>query len=311
MNVSTNSCRVGLSGKKLLIHGKLVRTARLEEEWYDDVESPDALEKAIHDSECRADVLTFWQRLPNVEPRFNYCMDHDSIAAIPIKDYAFWWANQIDAKTRNMIRKAEKKGIVVRRSEFDDKFVQGMVSIFNETPVRQGKPFWHYGKDFETVKREFSRFLSREEIFGAYVGDELIGFIFIIWAGKFAALGQIISKIAHRDKAPNNALIAKAVERCSEKGVPYLAYANWVEGSLGEFKRSNGFEKVDLPRYFVPLTWKGRIFVSLRLYRGSSLLPKGVVQFLKDSRKRFNELRTARAGHPPGMEPSSPSRPHG
>ena len=50
----------------------------------------------------------------------------------------------------------------------------------------------------------------------------MIGFIFLICADRFAALGQIISKIAQRDKAPNNALIAKAVERCAEKGIPYL-----------------------------------------------------------------------------------------
>jgi hypothetical protein len=284
------SGHIQIDGKKLWIQGKLVRIAKLEEEWYEDVDNPEALIDAIHDSGCGADVLSFWQRLPDVERKHDYCAEYDSIAAIPIKDYAFWWKNQIDAKTRNMVRRAEKKGVVVRKSEFDDKFVQGMVSIFNETPVRQGKRFWHYGKDFETVKREFSRFLFREEIFGAYVGDELIGFIFIIWAGRFAALGQIISKIAHRDKAPNNALIAKAVQRCSEKGILYLAYAKWVEGSLGEFKRSNGFEKVDLPRYFVPLTWKGRIFVSLRLYRGANLLPQRVVRFLKNIRKRFNRL---------------------
>ena len=302
---------IQIDGKGILITGRLVRIARLEEELHEDIENPQDLIKELRTSVAHPDVLSFWQRLPDIAPKYRYRMEYDSVAAIPVKDYAFWWRNQIDGKTRNMVRRAEKKGVVVRKSEFDDKFVQGMVAIFNETPVRQGKPFWHYGKDFETIKREFSRFLFREEIFGAYVGDELIGFIFIIWAGKFAALGQIISKIAHRDKAPNNALIAKAVERCSEKGVPYLAYAKWVEGSLGEFKRSNGFEKIDLPRYFIPLTWKGRIFVSLRLYRGSSLLPKGVVQFLKDSRKRFNKLRTARTGHPPGMEPSSPTRPHG
>ena len=58
-------------------------------------------------------------------------------------------------------------------------FVRGMTSIFNETPIRQGRPFLHYGKDFETVKREFSRFLFREEIFGAYVGEELVGFIML------------------------------------------------------------------------------------------------------------------------------------
>ena len=287
-----------------------MRIARLEEEWYEDVDSPEALVEAIRESGYSADVLSFWQRLPDVEIKRNYCVEHDSIAAIPVKDYMLWWENQIDAKTRNMVRRAEKKGIVVRRSEFDDKFVGGMVSIFNETPVRQGKPFWHYGKDFETIKREFSRFLFREEIFGAYVGDELVGFIFIACAGKFATLGQIISKIAHRDKAPNNALIAKAVERCAEKGIPYLTYANWVEGSLGQFKRSNGFEKVDLPRYFVPLTWKGQIFVSLGLYRGINLLPKGVVRFLKDSRKRFHERRNAQAGRSRPVEVSSSTRSH-
>jgi hypothetical protein len=306
-----NGEHIQMDGKRILTTGRLVRIARLKDEWYEDIENPQELIKRVRASVERPDVLTFWQRLPDVAPNYGYRMDYDSIAAIPIKSYAFWWKSQIDAKTRNMVRRAEKKGVIVKSCEFDKKLVEGMVSIFNETPVRQGKPFWHYGKDFETIKREFSRFLFREEIFGAYIGDELIGFIFIIWAGKFAALGQIISKIGHRDKAPNNALIAKAVERCAEKGVPYLAYAKWVEGSLGEFKRSNGFEKIDLPRYFIPLTWKGRIFVSLRLYRGSSLLPKGVVQFLKGSRKRFNELRTARAGRPPSMEPSSPTPPHG
>ena len=69
-----------------------------------------------------------------------------------------------------------------------------MTSIFNETPIRQGRPFLHYGKDFETVKREFGRFLFREEIFGAYVGEELVGFIMLADAGRYAYLGQIISK---------------------------------------------------------------------------------------------------------------------
>ena len=307
---SKKSQCIQIHSKKISIGGKLVRIARLEEEWYEDLDSPEALVEAIRESGCNADLLSFWQRLPDVEIKHNYCVEHDSIAAIPIKNYVFWWENQIDAKTRNMVRRAEKKGIVVRRSEFDDKFVRGMVSIFNETPVRQGKPFWHYGKDFETIKREFSRFLFREEIFGAYLGDELVGFIFIACAGKFATLSQIISKIAHRDKAPNNALIAKAVERCAEKGIPYLTYANWVEGSLGQFKRSNGFERFDLPRYFVPLTWKGRIYISLKLYRGANLLPKGVVRFLKDSRKRFNELRSTQARRSRIVEGSSSTRSH-
>ena len=126
----------------------------------------------------------------------------------------------------------------------------GMTSIFNETPIRQGRRFLHYGKDFETIKRQFSRFLFREEIFGAYLGEELVGFIMLADAGRYAFLGQIISKIAHRDLAPTNALLAKAVERCAERGFPYLVYARWLDDSLGDFKRSNGFQRFDLTPLF-------------------------------------------------------------
>jgi len=280
-----------INGEKIMVEGKMLRIAKLEQEWCDDAGDPEILADALRNTADGPDILTFTQRLPDLEPKYGYQMELESMAVLPIKSYALWWEKQIERQARNKIRKAQKKGVVVRSTDFDDRLVHGMTLIFNETPIRQGRRFSHYGKDFETIKREFSRFLFREEIFGAYVGDELIGFIFIIWAGKFAALGQIISKIAHRDKAPNNALIAKAVERCAEKGIPYLAYAKWVDGSLGTFKRSNGFEKVDLPRYFVPLTWKGRIFVSLRLYRGANLLPKGVVRFLKNGVRKVNDLR--------------------
>jgi hypothetical protein len=285
---------IQINGRKIVISGKVVRTARLEEEWYEDVEDPAALAEELRRSGKGADILNFWQRLPETDPKFAYQMERDPVAAIPITTYANWWEKQIDGKTRNMVRRAEKKGVVVRRSEFDDKFVEGMTSLFNETPVRQGKPFWHYGKDAATIKREFSRFLFREEIFGAYLGEELIGFIFIADTGNSATLGQIISKIAHRDKAPTNALVAKAVERCAEKGVPYLSYAKWVDGSLGEFKRNNGFLKFDLPRYYVPLTAMGRLCVSLKLYRGVNLLPQPVLLRLKAFRAKLVERRAAR-----------------
>ena len=283
-----------ISHPNVTIRGKFAKIARLTDEWYEDLDDPAAFVRELKLAHPAPDVFTFWQRLPDVAPKYQYRFDLDPVAAIPLSDYPNWWNKQIDAKTRNMVRRAEKKGVVVRETKFDDEFVRGMVALFNETPVCQGKPFWHYGKDFETIKKEFGRFLFREEIFGAYLGDELIGFIFLAYAGKFAHLGQIISKIAHRDKAPNNALIAKAVERCVERGLPYLGYAKWVEGSLGEFKRSNGFQKFDLPRYYVPVTAKGRLFVGLRLYRGLNLLPGPALRLVKDIRRNVMERRAAK-----------------
>jgi hypothetical protein len=219
-------------------------------------------------------------------------MELDSIAALPIRSYSFWWEKQIERKARNKIRKAKKKGVTVRMASFDDTFVRGITSIFNETPIRQGRRFLHYGKDFETIKREFNRFLFREEIFGAYLGKELVGFIFLADAGGYTFLGQIISKIAHRDLAPNNALLAKAVERCAEKRIPYLAYALWLDDSLGDFKRSNGFQKFDLPRYFVPLTRRGKLALKLGIHRGwKEAVPKRLRKPLKKLRSRWYGLR--------------------
>jgi hypothetical protein len=284
-----------INGKKIMIEGKALRVAKLDpwfqQEWFEDIENPEMLIDALQKSRDCPDILTFWQRLPDTEPRYPYQMERDSIAALPIKSYSFWWEKQIERKARNKVRKAQKNGVIVKAATFDDRFVQGMTMIFNETPIRQGRRYLHYGKDFETVKREFSRFLFREEIFGAYVGEELVGFIMLADAGKYASLGQIVSKIAHRDLAPNNALLAKAVERCAEKGVPYLVYALWLEDSLGDFKRSNGFKKFDLPRYFVPLTSKGKLALKLGLHRGwKAALPNRLKRPLKKLRKFWHQF---------------------
>ena len=280
-----------------MIEGKALRVAKLDpwfqQEWFEDIENPEMLIDALQKSRDCPDILTFWQRLPDTEPRYPYQMERDSIAALPIKSYAFWLEKQIDRKVRNKVRKAQKNGIVVKPATFDDQFVRGMTSIFNETPIRQGRQYLHYGKDFETIKREFSRFLFREEIFGAYLGEELVGFIMLADAGKYASLGQIISKIAYRDLAPTNALLAKAVERCAEKGVPYLVYALWLEDSLGDFKRSNGFKKFDLPRYFVPLTSKGKLALKLGLHRSwKAALPNRLKRPLKKLRKFWHRLNS-------------------
>lgn len=282
-----------IDGQTYSVTRGLVRVMSLEDDWYEDVSDPASVIAALNNSDNRADIFTFWQRLPDTEPRYPYQMERDSIAALPIKSYSFWWEKQIDRKARNKVRKAQKNGVLVKPAMFDDRFVRGITSIFNETPIRQGRHYFHYGKDFETVRRQFSRFLFREEIFGAYLGEELVGFIMLAYAENYAYLGQIISKIAHRDLAPNNLLLAKAVERCAEKGVPYLVYALWLEDSLGDFKRSNGFQKFDLPRYYVPLTRKGKLALKLGLHRGwKAALPNRLKRPLKKLREFWHRLNS-------------------
>jgi hypothetical protein len=278
-----------INGQTYSVTQGLVSVMSLEDEWCEDVDDPATVIAALNHSDIRADIFTFWQRLPDVKPKYSYTMELDSIAALPIKSYPFWWEKQIERKVRNKVRKAQKKGVTVKMASFNDAFVRGMTSIFNETPIRQGRRFFHYGKDFETIKRQFSRFLFREEIFGAYLGEELIGFIMFANAGNYALLGQIISKIAYRELAPTNALLAKVVEHCAQKGFPYLVYALWLDDSLGDFKQSSGFQKFDLPRYFVPLTSKGKVALKLGLHRGwKAALPNRLKRPLKKLRKLWH-----------------------
>ena len=121
--MQTVGTNIEVSGKKIVIEGKVPRIARLEQEWYEDVEHPDKLVDALRTARSGADILTFWQRLPDLEPKYSYSVEPDPIAALPIKNYSFWWEKQIDRAARNKIRKAEKKGVIVKPARFDDRFV--------------------------------------------------------------------------------------------------------------------------------------------------------------------------------------------
>ena len=226
------------------------------------------------------------RRLPNTEPLFPYPYESESIAAIQLQTYDHWWAKQIEGTTRNQIRKSQKLGVEVRECAYDDDFVRGMTSVFNETPIRQGRRFWHYGKDFETVKRQFSRNLFREDLIGAYYQGELIGFAMLGRSTQFVDLGQIISKVEHRDKSVTSALIAKAVELCCAKQIPYLVYAFWSEDSLGHFKRRLGFREARLPRYFVPLTAKGKLAMQVRRAPGVESAAAGEGRCVSETREK-------------------------
>ncbi len=141
-----------INGQTYSVTRGLVRVISLEDDWCEDIDDPAAVIAALNNSDIRADIFTFWQRLPDLQPKYSYTMELDSIAALPIKSYSFWWEKQIERKVRNKVRKAQKKGVTVRMASFDDTFVQGITSIFNETPIRQGRRFYTLWKGFRDRK---------------------------------------------------------------------------------------------------------------------------------------------------------------
>ena len=257
-----------IDGKQISIDGAIPGIARLDQEWFEDVEKPDMLVDALRKTKPAPDIFTFWQRLPELQPKYAYRMEAEAIAALPITSYSHWWEKQIDGAARNKVRKAQKKGVEVRLANFDDRFIEGMTSIFNETPIRQGRNFLHYGKDFETVKRQFSRFLFREEIFGAYLGEGLVGFIMLANAGDMQSLVKLFQRSRvgiWRPRMPCWPRPLNAARRRESHTSRMHIGSTTVSANS---KRNNGFQKFDLPRYFLPLTRKGKLALHLGLHRG-------------------------------------------
>ena len=140
-------------GKELRIRGRLIRVGYFDGEGYQFLERPqDALED-IRRLKTHVDLFTFIQRLSDTSPRYEYPMEWDNMAAIRVSSYDHWLTQQLDFKARNMVRKAEKNGVVVKEVPYDEEFVQGVCAIYNESPVRQGKKFWHYGKTLRPSTR--------------------------------------------------------------------------------------------------------------------------------------------------------------
>jgi len=282
---------VNVSGTEVQVQGKWIRIARVAE-GYDSVNDPEAFVAALRQSGIRADLFTFIQHLSDPSPRFRYPMESWNFAALPVSTYDHWFKEQLKGKTRNMLRKAEKVGVTVREVPFDDALIAGIAEINNESPVRQGMRYWHYKDDLETVRRKNGTFLDRSVFIGVFFNEELIGYGKLVRddTGNQAGLMQILSMIRHRDKAPNNMIIAQAVRSCAERGIPNLWYANFSYGkkqqdSLSDFKQNNGLLRIEVPRYYVPLTAFGRAVLQLRLHHGvKQLLPSKIVEYARKVR---------------------------
>jgi hypothetical protein len=287
---STSVPSAQIDGRTVIATGKWLKVAAVHDEELlegETVADPTSFVLALKETRLKADIFTFAQKLPSMTPRHAYHREWDNLAVIPITTYSEWWDNRVDAGARRAVRKAAKAGVVVKVAEFDDTFVQGIVNINNETPIRQGRPFWHFQKSFDAVKLENSTYADRNIFLGAYDQGELIGFTRMTYVDKVAHILQMLSMMKHFDKRLANAMIAKSVEICEQRGMSHLTYCNYVyndpKSSLTEFKRRNGFEQVFLPRYYISLTTKGKTAINLGLHRGLvKCIPQPlVIQLLK------------------------------
>ncbi len=292
---------LSIHDKSVIVTGRWIKTAVIHAEEWQETELEDPEEcirrlKAPESRELRADIFTFSQKLPVRRPRYPYPMEWDNVAAVRVTSFADWW-EKVPQETRKNTRRSAKRGVVVRPRELDDDLIRGILEINNESPVKQGRPFAHYRKTYDEVKRDYQSFIERSDLICAYLGAELIGLMKIVYCGEAAAIMRLLSKASHYDKRPANALIAKAVERCEEKAMSHLIYGKYRYGNQGntslmEFKARHGFEEIVVPRYYVPLTVKGRISLRLKLHRDLvGILPRSALRLGVTIRARWYALR--------------------
>lgn len=293
---------VDVDGKSVIASGRWIRIAAVHDEaWMPhELKHPEHIIQALERSGgggLNADIFTFAQKLPSTTPKYRYPMEWDSVAAIRLTSFADWWTRQLPQSTRKNARRAEKRGVVTKIRPFDDELIRELQELNNDSPLRQGVPFAHYGKTFDQVRKDYSSFTDRSDFICAYVGRELVGCLKIVYGETTGAILQLLVKRRHDDKRPATALIVAALECCERKHLAFVTYDRYRYGnqehtSLMEFKRRTGFEEIMVPRYFVPLTFKGRIGMKLKLHRDLvSILPRPAIAFGRRARTQWYRLK--------------------
>jgi hypothetical protein len=278
--------------------GRFPRIAQLfDEELVEAASFPQVAEalEVMRKGGFSADLFTFARPFARPPLDLPYPTVTDNLAVVASASYEDWW-KALPQESRKNTRLAAKRGVTIDVASFDDAFVAGIKDIYDETPVRQGKHFWHYQKPLERVRLLNATYPERSQFIGAWHGTELIGFIKYIVVDRAAIMIQILAKDRHRDKKTLNAMISRTVQSCEDKGLEHLVYGKFDYGvnqdsSLKEFKRRNGFTEVTFPRYYVPLNSRGRLAIAAGLHQGwLSFVPPTVRKLLHRARAKHVRL---------------------
>ena len=278
---------IDVGGDTLIPAGKLIKIAKIrgEEMREREIEDPERYLAALRSGEgqsLKADIFTFTQKLPATDPKHAYPMEWESTAVISLRSFKEWW-EALPQESRKNVRRSEKRGTVVLTKDLDPEVVEGIRRVNDDCPMRQGVKNAYYGLTSEDTWKRYGEFTGRCSFICAYSGEEMIGFLHLVYREDVAAILNLSVKPSEFDKRPANALVAKAVQVCEERGISHISYGLYNYGNkrdspLREFKVRNGFKEMLVPRYFVPLTTWGRICMKANLHRGLiGILPTSVI----------------------------------
>lgn len=152
------------------------------------------------------------------------------------------WEN-IHSKNRNMIRKAEKNGIVIEHGQGMDLFNK-FIEIYNATMDKDNAEEYYYFKRpfYESIHNDLR---DNYRIFYAKLDDKVIAMSIMIFANGRLNYHLSGSDIEYRNLAPSNLLLYKAALWGCEKGMKTFHLGGGVgSGEDGLYKFKAAFNKV-------------------------------------------------------------------
>ncbi len=292
---------IEVDGNILTARGKWLKIAQVrgEEMMESELEDPEiylAALKSDTDQILKADIFSFTQKLPATLPKYRYPMEWESVAAIRLVSFQQWWEG-LPQETRKNVRRSRKRGVAITVKEFNEDLVEGIRAVNDDSPMRQGMKNAYYALTPEETRNRYGEFTGRCDFICAYSGEEMIGFLHLVYRRDVAAILNLTTKPSHYDKRPANALVAKAVEICEVRNISHISYGLYNYGNkrhspLREFKIRNGFKEIRMPRYFVPLTPWGSLCMKAKLHKGLiGILPHSVIAAGVGARSLWYDLK--------------------
>ena len=146
------------------------------------------------------------------------------------------WEN-IHSKNRNMIRQAEKNGIIIEHGQGMDLFDK-FIEIYNATMDKDNAEEYYYFGDkfYESIHNDLH---DNYEMFYAVLNGEIIAMSIMLFGNKQMHYHLSGSMIEYRNLAPSNLLLYKAALWGSEQGYKAFHLGGGVgsgEDSLYKFK---------------------------------------------------------------------------
>lgn len=168
-------------------------------------------------------------------------IDLGNTIAMDLSSEEVIWTN-IHSKNRNMIRKAEKNGIVIHHGKGLDLLME-FKEIYNATMVHDNAEEYYYFEDafYESIDRDLN---NHYEVFWAELDGKKIAMSIMIFANGWLNYHLSGSVFEFRNLAPSNLLLYKAALWGCEQGMRYMHLGGGVgSGEDNLFKFKAGFNR--------------------------------------------------------------------